>query len=129
MALSLKIDVIAEVRDALGERCAGLFAKCAEHVARESVLVLSAEVRRQQPHLIVTIGGGTTINTVRAMLMALVEEIHRVKDFDRVPIRGGGDDKLVVPVDNAPPLRQISVPTTLSGVGFSSRGVATDRTR
>lgn len=129
MALSLKIDVIAKAKDALGERCAGLFDECAEHVAHESVLVLSAEVRRQQPHLTVTIGGGTTINTVRAMLMALAEGIHRVKDFDRVRIRVGGDDKRVVPVDNAPPLRQISVPTTLSGAGFSSRGVATDRTR
>lgn len=61
--------------------------------------------------------------------MALVEEIHRVKDFDRVRIRVERDDMWVVPLDNAPPLRQISVPTTLSGAGFSSRGVATDRTR
>ncbi|TCS36550.1 alcohol dehydrogenase class IV [Paucimonas lemoignei] len=127
--LSRKTDVITRVRDALGERCVGLFDECVEHVPRESVLALAAEVRRLQPDLIVTIGGGTPIDTVKVMLLVLAEDIRSIEGFDRVRIRVGEDGKRIVPVVKDPPLRQIIVPTTLSGAEFSSLGGATDHTR
>ncbi|MES2787308.1 MAG: iron-containing alcohol dehydrogenase [Pseudomonadota bacterium] len=127
--LSRKTDVISTVTDALGKRCVGLFDECVEHVPRESVLALADEVRRLQPDLIVTIGGGTPMDTVKVMLVVLAEDIRDVEGFDRVRIRVDADGKRVVPVVKDPPLRQIIVPTTLSGAEFSSLGGATDHTR
>ena len=127
--LSRKTDVISTVTDGLGTRCVGLFDECVEHVPRESVLALADEVRRLQPDLILTIGGGTPMDTVKVMLVVLAENIRDVEGFDRVRIRVGEDGKRVVPVVKDSPLRQIIVPTTLSGAEFSSLGGATDHTR
>lgn len=127
--LSRKTNVISTVSNALGKRCVGLFDECVEHVPRESVLTLADEVRRLQPDLIVTIGGGTPMDTVKVMLVVLAEDIRDVEGFDRVRIRVDEDGKRVVPVVKDPPLRQIIVPTTLSGAEFSSLGGATDHTR
>ena len=127
--LSRKTDVVSAVTDALGTRCVGRFDECVEHVPRESVLALADEVRRLRPDLIVTIGGGTPMDTVKVMLVVLAEDIRDVEGFDRVRIRVGEDGKRVVPVVKDPPLRQIIVPTTLSGAEFSSLGGSTDRTR
>ncbi|MDB5890070.1 MAG: alcohol dehydrogenase [Polaromonas sp.] len=127
--LSRKTDVISTVTDTLGRRCVGLFDECVEHVPRESVLALADEVRRLQPDLIVTIGGGTPMDTVKVMLVVLAEDIRDAEGFDRVRIRVDADGKRVVPVVKDAPLRQIIVPTTLSGAEFSSLGGATDHTR
>lgn len=127
--LSRKTDVVRMVIAALGDRCVGVFDECVEHVPRESVLALTDTVRRLQPDLIVTIGGGTPMDTVKVMLIAVAEDIRDVEGFDRVRVRVTEDGQRVVPVVKDPPLRQIIVPTTLSGAEFSSLGGATDRTR
>lgn len=127
--LSRKTDVVSRVTQALGARCVAVFDECVEHVPRESVLALVEEVRRVKPDLIVTIGGGTPMDTVKVTLVALAEDIRDVEGFDRVRIRVAEDGARVVPVVKDPPLRQIIVPTTLSGAEFSSLGGATDRVR
>ncbi|MGH8030900.1 MAG: iron-containing alcohol dehydrogenase [Luteimonas sp.] len=127
--LSRKTDVVKTVSAALGDRCVGVFDECVEHVPRESVLALTDTVRRLQPDLIVTIGGGTSMDTVKVMLIALAEDIRDVEGFDRVRVRVTEDGQRVVPVVKDPPLRQVIVPTTLSGAEFSNLGGATDRIR
>ncbi|SMH39321.1 iron-containing alcohol dehydrogenase [Azospirillum agricola] len=127
--LSRSTGVVAAIRDALGDACAGVFDDCVEHVPRASVLALADEVRRLQPDLIVTVGGGTPVDTVKVALVALAEGIADTAGFDAVRIRVAGDGTRVVPAVKDPPLRQIIVPTTLSGAEFSSLGGATDPER
>src|SRR3989304_8346756 len=66
-----KTDVITRIRSAIGERFAGLFDDTREHVPRDSVLTAAAAVRAANPDLIVTVGGGTPIDTVKGMLACL----------------------------------------------------------
>lgn len=127
--LSRSTDVVAAIRAALGDACAGVFDGCVEHVPRASVLALAGEVRRLQPDLIVTVGGGTPIDTVKVALVALAEGITDAAGFDTVRIRVAEDGSRIVPVVKDPPLRQIIVPTTLSGAEFSNLGGATDPER
>jgi alcohol dehydrogenase class IV len=127
--LSRKTDVVDGIRAALGARCAGVFDDCVEHVPRASVLVLAAEVRRLEPDLIVTVGGGTPMDTVKVALVALARGITDEAGFDDARIRVAEDGSRVVPVVPDPPLRQIIVPTTLSGAEFSNLGGATDPAR
>ena len=127
--LSRRTDVVPGIRDALGTRCIGVFDECVEHVPRASVLTLAETVRQQQPDLIVTVGGGTPMDTVKVMLVCLAEGITDEAGFDTVRIRVDEAGNRVVPVVKDPPLRQIIVPTTLSGAEFSNLGGATDLTR
>jgi len=127
--LSRRTAVVPDIVAALGERSAGVFDHCVEHVPRESVLALADAVRDAKPDLIVTVGGGTPIDTVKVALVALAEDIRHLARFDDFRIRVNADGTRVVPAVKDPPLRQIIVPTTLSGAEFSALGGATDRAR
>ncbi|CAO3433589.1 iron-containing alcohol dehydrogenase [Azospirillum doebereinerae] len=127
--LSRSTGVVSAIRDALGARCIGVFDTCVEHVPRASVLALADEVRRLEPDLIVTVGGGTPMDTVKVALVALAEGIEDEAGFDAVRIRVAENGARIVPAVKDPPLRQIIVPTTLSGAEFSNLGGATDVTR
>jgi alcohol dehydrogenase class IV len=127
--LSRRTDVITGIKDALGDRCVGVFDECVEHVPRSSVLKLAATIQRLQPDLIVTVGGGTPMDTVKVVLVALAEGISDEAGFDAYRIRVNADGTRVVPLVRDPPMRQIIVPTTLSGAEFSNLGGATDPVR
>jgi len=127
--LQQRTDVVSRVAAALGPRCVGVFDGCIEHVPRASVLTLVASVRRLEPDLIVTIGGGTPIDTVKVALLALAADVESEAAFDSVRITVGASGQRVVPPVNDPGLRQIIVPTTLSGAEFSNLGGCTDPVR
>lgn len=127
--LSRRTAVVPDIVAALGPSSAGVFDSCVEHVPRESVLELAAAVRETKPDLIVTVGGGTPVDTVKVALVALAEDIADVGRFDDLRIRVQPDGTRVVPAVKDPPLRQIIVPTTLSGAEFSALGGCTDRAR
>jgi alcohol dehydrogenase class IV len=127
--LSRKTDVIAKIRAALGERFAGLFDDTREHVPRDSVLAAAAAVRAADPDLIVTVGGGTPIDTVKVMLVCLAENITSAEALGDYYIRAKPDGTREVKPVRPPPVRQIIVPTTLSGAEFSNLGAAIDPVR
>jgi alcohol dehydrogenase class IV len=127
--LSRKTDVVSNIQAKLGTRCVGVFDECVEHVPRASVLSLAAAVRNHAPDLIVTVGGGTPIDTVKVMLLTTAAGVTDEAGFDGVRIRVEADGTRVVPAVADPPLRQIIVPTTLSGAEFSNLGGCTDLVR
>jgi len=127
--LSRKTDVVPKIQAKLGPRCVGVFDECVEHVPRASVLSLAEAVRKHAPDLIVTVGGGTPIDTVKVMLLTTAAGVTDEAGFDGVRIRVEADGTRVVPTVKDPPLRQIIVPTTLSGAEFSNLGGCTDPVR
>jgi alcohol dehydrogenase class IV len=124
--LSRKTDVVSNIRARLGPRCVGVYDECVEHVPRASVLSLAAAVRDAAPDLIVTVGGGTPVDTVKVMLLTTAAGIADESGFESVRIRVEPDGTRVVPEVKDPALRQIIVPTTLSGAEFSNLGGCTD---
>ncbi len=124
--LSRTTDVVERISRELGDKVVGLFDETVAHVPRETVLALADKVRAASPDLIVTIGGGTPVDTVKVMLVALAENISTVEAFDDYHIRVGNDGKVTAPPVGGPPVRQVIVPTTLSGAEFSNLGAAID---
>lgn len=127
--LSRKTDVIDRIRLALGERYCGLFDECVAHVPRESVLRAAAAVRSADPDLIVTVGGGTPIDTVKVLLLCLAQDVTSEDGLDEYRIRVLEDGSRSIPSVGKPPIRQIVVPTTLSGAEFSNLGGCSDPVR
>ena len=127
--LSRKTDEIQKIRDVLGPRCVGLFDECIAHVPRESVLRAADAVRRAEPDLIVTVGGGTPIDTVKILLICLAEGVQTEDALGEFRIRVREDGSRHVPKVGRPPVRQVVLPTTLSGADFSAIGGATDTRR
>lgn len=111
--------IISAIKEALGSRFVGLYADVVEHVPRSAVFALARYLRDVQADLIVTIGGGTPMDTVKVALICLAENITTDAALDAAAISVDANGARIVPPLAPPPLRQIIVPTTLSGAEFS----------
>jgi alcohol dehydrogenase class IV len=118
--LSRSTNEIAKVRDALGERFAGLFDRCREHTPLESVIECAAAARQAKADLIVTVGGGTPIDTVKIVQLCLTQGLETVEALLAIAGKPSTTPSVV---------RQIVVPTTLSGGEYSTLAGGTDTKR
>jgi alcohol dehydrogenase class IV len=116
-SLNQKTDTVARIAAGLGARHAGTFDGIKEHTALDSVFAATQSARAAGADLLVSIGGGTIIDGLKIVQIALAENIQSL-------------DALLAIANTArsAPLqvRQIAVPTTLSGAETSSPAGGTD---
>ena len=118
------------MRRALGNRCAGVFDRMPPHTPRSAVIAATEAARAAKADLIVTIGGGSITDGAKAVQMCLANDIRTAEAMDRLRPVKGADGSIGPPPMKAPTVRQISVPTTLSGGEFSAiAGVTDERTK
>jgi maleylacetate reductase len=129
-SLNRNTDEIEKVRRALGNRCAGGFDRMPPHTPRSAVIAATEAARAAGADLIVTIGGGSITDGAKAVRMCLANDIRAADAIDRLRAVQGADGVVGPPPMNAPTVRQVSVPTTLSGGEFSAiAGVTDERTK
>ena len=130
-SLNRNTEEIANVKAALGNRCAAVWDGMPPHTPRSAVLKATEQARAVEADLIVTIGGGSITDGAKAVQMCLANDIRTADAMDALrPVKGA--DGTVSPPANmkAPTVRQISVPTTISGGEFSAiSGVTDERTK
>ena len=130
-SLNRNTEEIANVKAALGNRCAAVWDGMPPHTPRSAVLKATERARAVEADLIVTIGGGSITDGAKAVQMCLANDIRTADAMDALrPVKGA--DGTVSPPANmkAPTVRQISVPTTISGGEFSAiSGVTDERTK
>ncbi|NBU00814.1 MAG: iron-containing alcohol dehydrogenase [Betaproteobacteria bacterium] len=114
---------------ALGERFVGCFDQCVEHTPRRTVIEAARAVRQVKPDLIVSVGGGTVIDTVKVLLIALAQQVEHEDELSAWHLGVNPDGSRKVPAIKSPPVRQIAVSTTLSAAEFSNLGGCTDEKR
>ena len=125
-SLNRKTDLVTTALAQIAPQVVGLFDDCVEHTPRDSVIALAQALRAAQADLVVSIGGGTVIDTVKVALVALAEGLTSIEQLDDWHLRVAPDGSRVTPQPRRPPCRQIAVPTTLSGAEFSDLGGCTD---
>jgi maleylacetate reductase len=125
-SLNRKTDAVSAALAHIQPQVVGLFDDCVEHTPRDSVIALAQALRESNADLVVSIGGGTVIDTVKVALVALAEGLTRIEQLDDWHMRVAPDGSRVTPQPRQPPCRQIAVPTTLSGAEFSDLGGCTD---
>jgi maleylacetate reductase len=121
--------IVTEIVAALGPSVVGVFEDCAEHTPRESVLALARAARETDADLLVTIGGGSAIDAAKVALICLAHDVTDRDGFDALRIRVAAEGSRMVPRLRRAPIRQIAVPTTLSGAEFSDLAGCTDAAR
>jgi maleylacetate reductase len=117
---------IDAVRRALGNRCAGIFDRMPPHTPRQGVLAAAEEARAAGADLIVSIGGGSVTDGAKAVQLCLANDIRTPNALDDYRPVKGPSGALGPPPCNPPTVRQIAVPTTLSGGEFSAIAGVTD---
>ena len=122
-SLSRKTSAIKDIAQALGSSYAGLFDECVAHTPWPSVIAAADAVRAAAPDLILTVGGGTPIDTVKILQLVLAHGARVAEDLERLRAPQLKESR-------PSPVRQVAIPTTLSGAEFSNLGGGTDpRTR
>jgi maleylacetate reductase len=119
--LARETDEIEKVRRALGNRCVGVFDRMPPHTPRHAVIAATAQAREARADLIVTVGGGSITDGAKAVQLCLANGVRTPEALDILrPVNGAP------PSCNAPSVRQITVPTTLSAGEFSAIAGVTD---
>jgi maleylacetate reductase len=125
-SLAQKTSLVADLVKGLGDRCIGVFDGCAEHAPRETVIALTRELREKNVDLVVTLGGGSPIDTVKVALLCLTVGVTSEKEMDDWHVKVGADGKAEAPNVPMGTVRQVAIPTTLSGAEFSDMGGSTE---
>lgn len=128
--LNRETDLIDRLRRALGNRVVATFDKMPPHTPRKSVIAATEQARAAKADLIVTLGGGSITDAAKAVQLCLANNIRSAEEIDALRPVKGPDGSLGPPECSAPTIRQITIPTTLSGGEFSAiSGVTDERTR
>jgi alcohol dehydrogenase class IV len=114
-SLSRKTEEIGKIKVELKERFGGLFDECVAHTPWPSVLEAARAVREAKPDLILTVGGGTPIDTVKILQILLAHEVTDLAGMQSLRT-----------ATRPSPVRQVVIPTTLSGAEFSNIGGGTE---
>ena len=127
--LHRKLGVTAPLKERLGERLLAIYDDIAPHAPLDNVLQLTQKLLRLKPDVIVSIGGGSVIDTVKVAALSAAVNAQSVEEIAalRVTINEAGQQVSPVNPDNL--VRQIAVPTTLSGAEFGTIGGAVDTAR
>ncbi len=125
--LNRNTDEIAKLKAALGNKCAAVWDGMPPHTPRSSVIAAADAARAAKADLIVTLGGGSITDGAKAVALCLANDIRDPDAMDALRQVKGPDGVVGPPPGlKAPVVRQISVPTTISGGEFSSFSGVTD---
>jgi maleylacetate reductase len=119
-------DEIAKVEQALGNRHAGTFVGIPSHSPRDAVIACAKAAEAAGADLLVTFGGGSVTDATKVVQICLKHKVFTVEGLDDYHVRVRTDGNNVAPKFDGPDVRQISVPTTLSGGEFNPLGGCTD---
>lgn len=123
-SLAAATDQFAELRTALGDNCAGLVHDIGSHTPRTDVLRTIETARSVDADLLVSLGGGSIIDACKVVQLAIDQGLESEAQLIEYAQYGDGtrgskygDFSLF---SGSPKIRQIAVPTTLSGAEFSN---------
>ncbi|MFO1014177.1 MAG: iron-containing alcohol dehydrogenase [Caulobacteraceae bacterium] len=121
---SLAAGPAADLAEALGDLCVGVFSDIPAHSPRTSVIAGAQAARAAKADLLLALGGGSVIDATKAMLLAIWAKLETPEALD--PYRAGrkGDREMRYALH--PSIRMAAAPTTLSAAEFTTLAGITD---
>jgi alcohol dehydrogenase class IV len=117
------------VREVLGSRVVGVFSGCRQHVPRNTALACAAAITSDGCDGIVSLGGGSVVDTAKAAALVLRANVATEEAFDRYKLRSRAAGTTSLPALVSQPLPHMALPTTLSGAEFTSLiGIVDEKT-
>ncbi len=127
--LARETGLVDALKAALGNRFAGLHAKIGSHTPRVDCVAAANAAREAGADLIVTLGGGSVTDAAKIVAMCLANGISDAADLDNYRARIDADGKITRPHIDAPQVRTITIPTTLSAGEYTASAGCTDTAR
>ena len=127
--LTRETDVIAGVRDVLGNRVAGVCSGIGAHTPRTDVVAAANEARAAKADVLLTVGGGSVTDAAKMVGLCLGNGVTDPAQLDAFRAVITPDGKTERPPTRPPDVRSIAVPTTLSAGEFTWFAGCTDTAR
>jgi maleylacetate reductase len=127
--LNRETDMVEQVRRALGNRLAGVFARIGAHTPRTDVVEAANAARAAGADLLVTLGGGSVTDAAKMVAFCLGNDVKDPAELDNYRAQVSADGKIVRPRTRAPAVRTVTVPTTLSAGEYTASAGCTDTMR
>ena len=127
--LARETEMVAEIRAALGNRLAGVCAKIGAHTPRDDVVAAANAAREAGADLLATLGGGSVTDAAKMVAFCLGNDVSEPAQLDRYRARVAADGTVERPPAQAPSVRTIAVPTTLSAGEYTASAGCTDTAR
>jgi maleylacetate reductase len=127
--LNRETDLVDSIRTVLGNRLAGVCARIGAHTPRTDVVAAANEARAAKADLLVTIGGGSVTDAAKMVGLCLGNDVITPEQLDNFRAVITPDGKTERPKTDAPGVRSIDVPTTLSAGEFTYFAGCTDTVR
>lgn len=121
--------VIQDIRDRIGAVHAGSYDGVPAHVPRDAVIAAAAAARNAGADLIVTVGGGTVMDTGQLVRLCLEHDVRHADALDAFRTVARPDGTRHVPDYAAPRVPQLAIATTLSAGEFNPILGCTDTRR
>ena len=106
--------VLASVEEEIGERLVGRFDRCRRYAPRQTVFDSVELARGLKPDLLVSLGGGSVVDTAKATALAFCEGLDTPSRLD--DYRGSGANACRLETQ---PVPIVALPTTLSGAEYT----------
>lgn len=120
--LSRETDTLDRLKAALGDRFAGVCNRMASHSPIDQVVDAANDARANKADLILSVGGGSVTDGSKLIVLCLANDVSDTDTLRRYTATGDLEPK-------APTVRQVAVPTTLSGGEFNITAGGTDPAR
>jgi maleylacetate reductase len=127
--LERSTDVVKRVREALGERFAGLCARIGAHTPRSDVVAAANAARAARADLLLTVGGGSVTDAAKMVAICLGNGVTDPAELDAYRVTIRADGSTLRPSYKAPSVASVIIPTTLSAGEFSAMAGCTDNVR
>ncbi len=127
--LARETDLVERLRQMLGNRFAGLFARVGAHTPRDDVVAAANMAREAGADLIVTLGGGSVTDAAKMVGLCLGNGVTAPEQLDDFRATIAADGTAQRPAVAPPGVRMIAIPTTLSAGEFSAGAGCTDTRR
>ncbi len=107
-------DLVARLKEVLGDGFAGVSAESKQHVPRQAVLHASDEARKAGADALISLGGGSQIDCAKAVALCLAENISTREQLDDYRVRYEPPDKVTIPALKGTTVPHLALPTTMS---------------
>lgn len=124
--LNRETDEVEKLRQALGNKYCGTHDNMPAHTPREAVVACANAMREAKGDLLVSLGGGSTTDGGKAVTICLKHGISDIDGMEAYRTVVDETGKRHFPEYDAPDVRQIVVPTTLSAGEFNARAGVTN---
>ncbi len=119
-------DTLDQLRQALGNRLAGVAGKIAAHTPRDDVVLAANDARAVRADLLLTVGGGSITDAAKMVGLCLGNDVTGPGQLDEFRTQVQPDGSTRRPAIKPPGIRAIAAPTTLSAGEYTWFAGCTD---